>query len=289
MQNLFILLLVLLFAGCSGKRELKADRSSKEVSEKVTLEKVDTVKPQASDTKEVPEVKEEVQAAVFTSNVFYHNNYSNLTFADQYTAIKLKFKNEYNIQPHTVSNNKGLKIFEELGCLYFSGAKYNEKNSTDEWNTETISVKDGKTSGGIEYTLETQSVRLPKSADAKNCTRFIFYVYNFDVNQCAKLKFISYSENYQNDLTEFLEIVDSIEFPVEHKGIMNDSQVRIRSKAGLKSEILGVLNKGDKVTVIGRSEKKEVIDGKEAYWYKIKLADNTFGWIFGAYVDLILI
>ena len=125
MKNLIILLLVLLFAGCSGKRELKADRSSKEVSEKVTLEKVDTVKPSASDIKEVPEVKEEVQAAVETRErirdfEWYVGTWSKVAYEDYWNnesdteSVELKIKKEN--EKFTAVLTEGEKVSE--GELY---------------------------------------------------------------------------------------------------------------------------------------------------------------------------
>jgi hypothetical protein len=69
-------------------------------------------------------------------------------------------------------------------------------------------------------------------------------------------------------------------------GVLNDSRVRIRKTPGLSGEILGVLNRGDKVEILETGTEKQRIDGLESVWYRILTDSNTDGWVFGAYIDI---
>jgi len=70
-------------------------------------------------------------------------------------------------------------------------------------------------------------------------------------------------------------------------GHINDDNIRIRSNPNTNSEILGLLNMGDSVTVIDTSNEKVTINNYNNYWYKIITNDNITGWVFGGYIELI--
>jgi len=70
-------------------------------------------------------------------------------------------------------------------------------------------------------------------------------------------------------------------------GYINDDNIRIRSNSNINSEILGLLNMGDCVTVIDTSSEKVTINNYDDYWYKIITNDNITGWVFGGYIELI--
>jgi hypothetical protein len=69
-------------------------------------------------------------------------------------------------------------------------------------------------------------------------------------------------------------------------GVANDSKIRIRMSPDLRGKVLGHLEKGDEITVIGLTEKKEKIDGLESSWHKVKTTAGLEGWVYGAYLDL---
>jgi hypothetical protein len=69
-------------------------------------------------------------------------------------------------------------------------------------------------------------------------------------------------------------------------GVLNDSRVRIRKTPGLSGEILGVVNRGDKVEILESGTEKQKIDGLESVWFRIRTDANVEGWVFGAYVDI---
>jgi hypothetical protein len=70
-------------------------------------------------------------------------------------------------------------------------------------------------------------------------------------------------------------------------GVMNDSGVRMRSDPGLRGKVLGSLKKGEKVKIRDVSNDEETIEGKRAYWYKVRTTSGQEGWVFGGYVDMV--
>jgi hypothetical protein len=72
-------------------------------------------------------------------------------------------------------------------------------------------------------------------------------------------------------------------------GILNDDRVRVRAEPNLSGEILGIVNRGDKVEILKIGREKQKIDGLESVWYKIRTirtVANIEGWVFGAYVNV---
>lgn len=64
--------------------------------------------------------------------------------------------------------------------------------------------------------------------------------------------------------------------------------VKIRQEPNLKKQtkILGKLERFQTVTVIDATDKYDNIDGLKSRWYKIKLADGQYGWVYGGYVKI---
>lgn len=59
-------------------------------------------------------------------------------------------------------------------------------------------------------------------------------------------------------------------------GLVNASDVRLRSGAGTSYKTLGSLGKGEKVSVIGSS----------SGWDKVRTASGSVGWVFGKYISM---
>ena len=85
-------------------------------------------------------------------------------------------------------------------------------------------------------------------------------------------------------------------FAEDFNAVINDDNVRFRSNPTLdKSEVLGKLNKGDKLKIRTRTKEKVTIDGSEDYWFEFSLdrgnssfpwlAEET-AWVYGKYLDL---
>lgn len=77
-----------------------------------------------------------------------------------------------------------------------------------------------------------------------------------------------------------------IEFFFNEKvvGEINDDKLRVRKEPRI-GEVLGHVNKGDRVIILGKSENKDTIDNFNDYWYKI-MFDGIEGWVYGGYVDI---
>lgn len=71
-----------------------------------------------------------------------------------------------------------------------------------------------------------------------------------------------------------------------YSGIINDNTIRIRDMPSLEGKIIGQLNQGMTITILGRSQNRMYLDGYDSYWIKIK-KDNIEGWSYGAYINLI--
>jgi hypothetical protein len=96
----------------------------------------------------------------------------------------------------------------------------------------------------------------------------------------------------QNNDLETIEVIEiavnsQINVDANHiRGYINNNNLRIRSNPDTNSEILGVLNEGDYVSVIGVSEQKILINNFENFWYNVITENELTGWIFGEYIDL---
>ena len=74
------------------------------------------------------------------------------------------------------------------------------------------------------------------------------------------------------------------EFPAS--GTVNDDHLRVRAIPTLEGEILGKLFEGDEVTVLDRTGRRQTINERTAFWYKLRSEEFEEGWSFGAYIDL---
>jgi len=70
------------------------------------------------------------------------------------------------------------------------------------------------------------------------------------------------------------------------RGVLNDSRVRVRVFPTLDAEILGHLERGDRVEVLERSGLRESIGDMNDFWYRIRREDGLAGWSYGAFIDL---
>jgi hypothetical protein len=68
--------------------------------------------------------------------------------------------------------------------------------------------------------------------------------------------------------------------------VLNDSRVRVRAYPTLGAEILGHLERGDRVEVLERSGMRENIGEMDEYWYRIRKEDGLTGWSYGYFIDL---
>jgi formylglycine-generating enzyme len=69
-------------------------------------------------------------------------------------------------------------------------------------------------------------------------------------------------------------------------GTVNDSRIRMRDTPDLQSTTVEFLSAGDRVEVLGRSDKTQEIGVFQDYWYKVQSPDGKAGWTFGEFIDL---
>jgi len=101
-----------------------------------------------------------------------------------------------------------------------------------------------------------------------------------------------YANNFQ------LELDNRQYFGTVAKTTINIDNLNIRLKPSTSSLKIGMLKKGDVVTVKGYSDKRERIDNFNGYWLKIQIEKNDiikdyasdnfgwYGWVFSKYVDI---
>jgi hypothetical protein len=69
-------------------------------------------------------------------------------------------------------------------------------------------------------------------------------------------------------------------------GVLNDGRVRVRAFPALGAEILGHLQRGERVQVLERSGLRESIGEMNDFWYRIRREDGLSGWSYGHFIDL---
>jgi len=69
-------------------------------------------------------------------------------------------------------------------------------------------------------------------------------------------------------------------------GIITGDTVRLRSSQNIESSknVIATLNTGDKVVILKKSEKKNILEGYNDFWYNVKMFNGQTGWIFGKYL-----
>jgi hypothetical protein len=69
-------------------------------------------------------------------------------------------------------------------------------------------------------------------------------------------------------------------------GVLNADRVRVRARPTLDAEVLGHLNRGDRVQVLDRSGLRVRIDAMNDFWYRVRNAEGLSGWSYGHFIDL---
>lgn len=62
--------------------------------------------------------------------------------------------------------------------------------------------------------------------------------------------------------------------------------LNVRDEPSLSGNKIGRLEKRTEVTLYEESKNIDEIDGEKNPWYKVKLDDNTYGWVYGGYVRI---
>ena len=96
--------------------------------------------------------------------------------------------------------------------------------------------------------------------------------------------FSSCYNNAKNDENNTLNV--KVKKDVIYDGKVNDSRVRLRDEPNLNSNTLTHLNINDKVIILNKSNEKELIEFMYSYWYQVRTADGTEGWMYGYFLDI---
>ena len=70
----------------------------------------------------------------------------------------------------------------------------------------------------------------------------------------------------------------------ENRAVVASEYLRVRISPDASSNVLSYLREGQVVELLGRSERKEVINEGESYWYEI-LCQGGRGWVHGSYLN----
>lgn len=74
-------------------------------------------------------------------------------------------------------------------------------------------------------------------------------------------------------------------YPTTCQGIVIDNLI-IRNEPSLSGKKIGKLKKRDEVTLYEQSKFFDEIDGEKNPWYKVKVSENEYGWVYGGYVRI---
>ena len=70
----------------------------------------------------------------------------------------------------------------------------------------------------------------------------------------------------------------------QNREVVASEYLRVRISPDASSNVLSYLREGQVVELLGRSERKEVINEGEFYWYEI-LCQGGSGWVHGSYLS----
>lgn len=74
-------------------------------------------------------------------------------------------------------------------------------------------------------------------------------------------------------------------YPTTCQGIVIDN-LNVREEPSLTGKKIGKLKKRDEITLYEQSNSIDEIDGEKNPWYKVKVTENEYGWVYGGYVRI---
>lgn len=102
----------------------------------------------------------------------------------------------------------------------------------------------------------------------------IFFIYLISLNGCKE---------YSNDKELFLPITKVLSDSREWASV-DFEFLRLRLDPDVNSHVLAYLREGQIVEVIARSERKELFEKGQFYWYEI-ISEGLRGWVHGSYLN----
>ena len=90
---------------------------------------------------------------------------------------------------------------------------------------------------------------------------------------------------YEKDIVGNILVDTTQTYPTTCQAIVIDN-LNIRDTPSLTGKRIGLLQKASEVTLYEQSKNQEEIDGEKNFWYKVKVDEATYGWVYGAYVRI---
>lgn len=94
--------------------------------------------------------------------------------------------------------------------------------------------------------------------------------------------------NAKNASNHFIKVLTdtSQTYPTTCQAIVIDN-LNVRDEPSLKGKKIGKLKKRDEVTLCDTTKDFDEINGEKYPWYKLKLNEDKYGWVYGGYVRII--
>ena len=202
------------------------------------------------------------------------------------------FSNENTI--NNFNNNNDINIglgFDEIPII-----RINLKASSSSQNKiGYIIIKNGQISSignGTFILIVSPSYKLKADCVEIMFSRsYVLNLFDFDRN----LLNLSFPEKFKIEIPykKLLDSEKSIDialdttqtYPTTCQAIVIDN-LNIRDTPSLSGKKIGMLSKVSEVTLYEQCKNQEEIDGEKNFWYKVKVNEETYGWVYGAYVRI---
>ncbi len=200
---------------------------------------------------------------LFCINAFAEDSLNNIKFAESKITFRIKKTSEsYNL----------------LGALLLQEGKLSSSGNGTTW----LLLEP-------DYWLKNDLMEIYFSC--------VYVINFFDENR--KFLHLSFPRRYKaNVTTEELEkaignpkyridiyLNTSQTYPTTCQAIVIDN-LNIRGEPSINSRKIGFLKKRSEITLYEESKNIDEIDGEKNPWYKVKLDDGTYGWVYGGYVRI---
>jgi hypothetical protein len=105
-------------------------------------------------------------------------------------------------------------------------------------------------------------------------------------NWIEKNKYVEFTKTSNENFQKTVRKIDYYTEGAQKRGVLNDSEVRVRGKPNLEGTPIGALQKGQHVVILDETEDKMQIGDMEAKWYKIETEEGLIGWSYGYFIDV---
>jgi hypothetical protein len=163
-----------------------------------------------------------------------------------------------------------------------------------------VMIKNGTISCGLGGHIETCVL---SDSQIKNNTLVVFFEKSKFINSSEgdqlkyrrwifpkkyKIEFTKedFDKALKNKWHDLKVIIDTSQtYPATCQAIVIDN-LNIRGEPSINSRKIGFLKKRSEITLYEESKNIDEIDGEKNPWYKVKLDDGAYGWVYGGYVRI---